>query len=194
MRIVQLANFYDPPPAACVPASRRSAAATASMDTSAPRRAGPARRGRQTPPGARVCAGQPSLPGSGDYRVLTATGAGAGHARLLRPDVLEVSDKLSVAWVAPWARRRGVPIVLFSHERSTRSQTRLPGLVPPLPARPTGQPAAAACRQRRWSRRPSRPGSSCGSGRAYPRRVPLGVDLRVSSRRRASWPTGSCGW
>ena len=35
----------------------------------------------------------------------------------LRPDVLEVSDKFSVPWLARWARRERVPIVLFSHER-----------------------------------------------------------------------------
>lgn len=33
------------------------------------------------------------------------------------PDLLEVSDKTSLLWLARWSRRRGVPLVLFSHER-----------------------------------------------------------------------------
>jgi alpha-1,6-mannosyltransferase len=33
------------------------------------------------------------------------------------PDILEVSDKVSLPWLARWSRRRQVPVVLFSHER-----------------------------------------------------------------------------
>ncbi|MCO5967716.1 glycosyltransferase [Actinoallomurus soli] len=71
----------------------------------------------QTPSGRRVTVRGVGLPGLGDYRVLTA------RRRVLRlldaapPDVLEVSDKISLVWLARWSRRRGVPLVLFSHER-----------------------------------------------------------------------------
>ncbi|MFB9840283.1 glycosyltransferase, partial [Actinoallomurus acaciae] len=71
----------------------------------------------QTPAGQRVTVRGLSLPGLGNYRVLT------GRRRVRRlldarpPDVLEVSDKTSLFWLARWSRRRGVPLVLFSHER-----------------------------------------------------------------------------
>ena len=71
----------------------------------------------QTPSGQRITVRGLSLPGLGDYRILT------GRRRVRRlldarpPDVLEVSDKTSVLWLARWSRRRGVPLVLFSHER-----------------------------------------------------------------------------
>ncbi|MCO6010771.1 glycosyltransferase [Actinoallomurus purpureus] len=71
----------------------------------------------RTPSGQRITVRGLSLPGLGDYRILT------GRRRVLRlldatpPDVLEVSDKISLVWLARWSRRRGVPLVLFSHER-----------------------------------------------------------------------------
>jgi alpha-1,6-mannosyltransferase len=71
----------------------------------------------QTPSGQRIVVRGLSLPGLGDYRLLT------GRRRVRRlldarpPDVLEVSDKTSLLWLARWSRRRGVPLVLFSHER-----------------------------------------------------------------------------
>ncbi|GAB3980381.1 glycosyltransferase family 1 protein [Actinoallomurus acanthiterrae] len=78
---------------------------------------GPAESVEQTPAGQRITVRGLSLPGLGDYRILT------GRKRVLRlldarpPDVLEVSDKISLGWLARWSRRRGVPLVLFSHER-----------------------------------------------------------------------------
>jgi alpha-1,6-mannosyltransferase len=56
------------------------------------------------------------VPGSGGYRVLL------GRRRLtallddLRPDRLEVSDRFTLRWTGAWARRRGVPAVMVSHE------------------------------------------------------------------------------
>jgi alpha-1,6-mannosyltransferase len=57
------------------------------------------------------------LPGSGGYRVLTDRRRVLGLLDALAPDVLEVSDKLSLGWLARWSRSNGVPLVLFSHER-----------------------------------------------------------------------------
>jgi alpha-1,6-mannosyltransferase len=38
----------------------------------------------------------------------------------LRPDVLEVSDRLTIRSLGPWGRRHGVAAVMISHERLDR--------------------------------------------------------------------------
>jgi alpha-1,6-mannosyltransferase len=59
------------------------------------------------------------VPGTGGYRVLL------GRRRLsrlldeLRPDRLEVSDRFTLRWTGRWARERGVPAVMVSHESLT---------------------------------------------------------------------------
>jgi alpha-1,6-mannosyltransferase len=117
MRIVQLANFY----------TATSGGLRTALDEVG-RRYG--ERGHQrllvvpgaqdadepTPAGRRVTLRSPALPGSG-YRVLAHRRRVLGLLDRLRPDVLEVSDKLWLGWLAPWAWARGVPTVLFSHER-----------------------------------------------------------------------------
>jgi alpha-1,6-mannosyltransferase len=66
------------------------------------------------------------LPWSGGYRVI----AGRRRARRLLeqigPDVVELHDKSTLAWVARWCERRGVPVVVISHERTDL----VPGRVP----------------------------------------------------------------
>jgi alpha-1,6-mannosyltransferase len=60
----------------------------------------------------------PWLPASGhEYRVLLQRRAVVDALESFRPDVVEVHDQTTLAWVADWARDRGVPSVLFSHER-----------------------------------------------------------------------------
>jgi len=69
----------------------------------------------------------PVLPGTGGYRCIV------GRARLRRlldelaPDRLEVSDRLSLRWTGSWARERGVPSLVVSHESLT-GLLRLAGL------------------------------------------------------------------
>jgi alpha-1,6-mannosyltransferase len=118
LRIVQVANFYTP----------TSGGLRVALDETGHgfRQSGhervlivPGRTGsvEQTPSGQRITVRGLSLPGLGDYRILT------GRRRVRRlldarpPDLLEVSDKTSLLWLARWSRRRGVPLVLFSHER-----------------------------------------------------------------------------
>ncbi|MBB2992689.1 alpha-1,6-mannosyltransferase [Mycolicibacterium iranicum] len=48
----------------------------------------------------------------------------------LRPDALEVSDRLTLRSLGPWGRRRGVSTVMISHERLDR----LAGQILPMPA------------------------------------------------------------
>jgi alpha-1,6-mannosyltransferase len=58
----------------------------------------------------------PLVPGMGGYRVLL------GRRRLsrlldeLRPSRIEVSDRATLRWTGGWARARGVPSVMVSHE------------------------------------------------------------------------------
>lgn len=61
----------------------------------------------------------PVLPGTGGYRCII------GRARLRRlldeltPDCLEVSDRFTLRWTGSWARERGVPALMVSHESLT---------------------------------------------------------------------------
>ncbi|MCM6773443.1 glycosyltransferase [Nocardia sp. CDC159] len=116
MRIVQLANFYTPASGGlrtCVDEIGRGyLAAGHDRVLVVP---GLADADESTPAGRRITLRGPRFGGAG-YHVLTARRTRPLLQRL-RPDVLECSDKLSVRWLAPWARRAGVPLVLFSHER-----------------------------------------------------------------------------
>jgi alpha-1,6-mannosyltransferase len=132
-----------------------------------------------TAAGRRVTVRSPRLPGSGSYHVLTGLRI---HELLDRvgPDVLEVSDKFSVAWLTGWARRRGVPLVLFSHERiDAILRTRVPRSFPLV--------AAANVANARLYKRAAHvvvasqfaAAEFVRVGATNVRRVPLGVDLEV---------------
>ncbi|GAA4629886.1 hypothetical protein GCM10023196_053040 [Actinoallomurus vinaceus] len=139
---------------------------------------GPAESVEQTPAGQRITVRGLSLPGLGDYRILT------GRRRVLRlldatpPDVLEVSDKISLGWLARWSRRRGVPLVLFSHER-------LDAILLPRVPRWFPLRATANTVNRRLSRLVDRVVVTSAFsaaeferiGAPNVRRIPLGVDL-----------------
>ncbi|RJO69055.1 glycosyltransferase [Nocardia panacis] len=116
MRIVQLANFYTPASGGlrtCVDEIGRGyTAAGHERVLVVP---GPADTDERTAAGRRITLRSPKF-GAGGYHVLTARHTRPVLDRLV-PDVLECSDKLSVRWLAPWAKRTGVPLVLFSHER-----------------------------------------------------------------------------
>ncbi len=58
----------------------------------------------------------PVVPGTGGYRVLVDRPAVRRLLERLRPDRLEVSDRSSLRWTGPWARRAGVPSIMVSHE------------------------------------------------------------------------------
>ena len=118
MRIVQLANFYGP----------ESGGQRTAVDELG---RGYVERGHErvlivpglsfgdetTPSGRRITLPGPTLPASGGYRVLANLPAVQRLLGELRPDRLEVSDKLTLWPLGRWARTRGVPSVLLSHER-----------------------------------------------------------------------------
>lgn len=195
MRIVQVANFYAPTSGGLRVALEETGQGF--------RRYGherilivPGRTGsvEQTPSGQRVTVRGLSLPGLGNYRVLT------GRRRVRRlldarpPDVLEVSDKTSLLWLARWSRRRGVPLVLFSHERlDAILYSRVPRWFPLR--------AATDSVNRRLARLADEVIVTSGfSGAEFDRvgarnvrRIPLGVDLetfRPADRAASGHPTG----
>jgi alpha-1,6-mannosyltransferase len=81
---------------------------------------GPAASDEMTPHGRVITLPGPEVPGSGGYRVLVT-----GRRRLTRllddlaPDRIEVSDRSTLRWTGRWARDRGVPSVMVSHESLT---------------------------------------------------------------------------
>lgn len=61
----------------------------------------------------------PLIPGTGGYRAIPPHRVRVLLDRL-RPDRLEVSDRLTLRGMGAWARRHGVPSVVISHERLDR--------------------------------------------------------------------------
>jgi len=82
--------------------------------------------------------------GDTGYRVIVRRRAVLALLDELRPDVLEVHDKLLLRWVWAWSRVRGVPVVAWSHERLGRT---LPLLLPAVPAAVLRQATARIARQ-----------------------------------------------
>lgn len=140
-----------------------------------------------TAAGCRVTLRGLPLPSSGGYRVLAGRRRVVRLLERLRPDRLEVSDKLTLRWLGPWARAAGIPAVVVSHER-------LDQLVDLwLPRSGSAARAVAA-----WNRRlaASFDRVVCTTGWAAEEflrlgagnvdRVPLGVDLEAFAPDRAS--------
>ncbi|WP_062529843.1 glycosyltransferase [Demequina rhizosphaerae] len=59
----------------------------------------------------------PLLPGTGGYRAITRLAAVTDALERFRPDVLEVSDRTTLAGLGPWARERGIVAAFVAHER-----------------------------------------------------------------------------
>jgi alpha-1,6-mannosyltransferase len=135
MRIVQLANFYTPTSGGlrtCLEQIGRGYVAQGHERILIV----PAEQDGDdyTAAGRRIAVESPKLPGAAGYRVLAARKRVLDRLEELQPDILEVSDKMSISWLANWARRRGVPVVLFSHERlDAILRSRVPKWLP-LPA------------------------------------------------------------
>jgi alpha-1,6-mannosyltransferase len=200
MRILQLANFYH----------ARSGGLRTAIDAFAAgyQHAGhevflvvPARRhgvavvdGRTV-----ICVRSPRVPRSGGYRTIIDQRAVTGLIARLRPDVIELSDRTTLARIVAGQQQRP-PVVLYSHERLDLAVARYtPDLLDPTrlldawTRRLLARADVAVCASEfaaeeldRWSPRPVR-------------RVPLGVDLDLFRPRRpgdaavAGEPTWSAG-
>jgi alpha-1,6-mannosyltransferase len=65
-----------------------------------------------------------SLPGvpvpfSGGYRAIIQKSTLQEMLTLLKPDLVELSDKTTLSWVPEWCANSGIACVLFSHERAS---------------------------------------------------------------------------
>ncbi|HZA83595.1 MAG TPA: glycosyltransferase, partial [Actinomycetes bacterium] len=141
---------------------------------------GPRDADTTTPAGRRVSLRGLPLPSSGGYRVLVERGRVLRLLERLGPDRLEVSDKLTLRCIGPWARARGVPAVLVSHERLDQllalwlpGSAIAPGLVKAWNRRLAAAFDTVVC-STSWAAEEFR-NLDLGAGRVA--EVPLGVDL-----------------
>ncbi|MFC8045923.1 glycosyltransferase [Nocardia sp. NPDC057353] len=182
MRIVQLANFYGPRSGGLRTALHHLGEGYVGSGHEVvlivP---GPRRTEEVLPTGAvRITLPALPIPGTGGYRAADPRRV-ADVLAGLRPDVLEVSDRLTLRGFGRWARRRGVAGVMISHERLDR----LLGQVLPGPA----ARACADIANRRTAEQYDVVVCTTEFARAEFRRidapnvelVPLGVDLELFS-------------
>jgi alpha-1,6-mannosyltransferase len=178
-QIVQVANFYGPESGGlktaveAVGRGYRTAGHHVTLVVPGPRDAV-----EDTPAGRRITLQSPSLPG-GPYRVLVNWPRLVAVLSRLRPDRLEVSDKLTLALLGRWAAARGIPSVLWSHERiDAILAARTPSWVPLARAADVANQRLA-----RWFDTIVCSSSFAAAEferiGATPRQVPLGVDLEV---------------
>ncbi len=117
MRIVRLANFVAPRSGGMRTALRELGAGyLAAGHEPVLIIPGPRDGDEQTGQGRVITLRGPRVPFTGGYRVLLGRRRVADLLDELRPDVLEVSDRTTLRWTGRWARRRGVPAVMVSHE------------------------------------------------------------------------------
>ena len=117
MRIVRLANFITP----CSGGLRTALGELGAGYAEAGHEPvlvmpGAADRDEETPQGRVITLRGPVLPLSGGYRLLLSRRRVRDVLESLRPERLEVSDRTTLRWTGPWARRHGVPAVMVSHE------------------------------------------------------------------------------
>ena len=130
----------------------------------------------------------PVLPGSGGYRVITRVGAVRDALTDFAPDVLEVSDRTTLARLGPWARGRGIVATFTAHERADGVlASALPRALSPLVA-----PLARAHTRGLSARFDTLVATTSYAGEELRRAgatvetVPLGVDLDTFHPRHAS--------
>ncbi|MEE4022598.1 glycosyltransferase [Gordonia sp. PKS22-38] len=121
MRIVQLANFYGARSGGLRTAVDRWGAGYVAEGHEVVLVVPGAHDGAETLPSGvhRLSVRAPRLPFSGGYRV-ASPGRVADILRHLRPDALEVSDRLTLRGFGRWARARDVHSTMVSHERLDR--------------------------------------------------------------------------
>ncbi|MEV0244991.1 glycosyltransferase [Nocardia sp. NPDC050712] len=121
MRIVQLANFYGPRSGGLRTALHHLGAGYVAAGHEVVLIVPGARRTEEILPSGALRITLPALPipGTGGYRAADPRRV-ADVLAGLRPDVLEVSDRLTLRGFGRWARRRDVAGVMISHERLDR--------------------------------------------------------------------------
>ncbi|MXP22611.1 glycosyltransferase [Gordonia sp. HNM0687] len=121
MRIVQLANFYGARSGGIRTAVDRWGAGYVAAGHEVILVVPGHHDGAETLPTGvhRISVRAPRLPLSGGYRV-ASPGRVADILRHLRPDALEVSDRLTLRGFGQWARARDIHSTMVSHERLDR--------------------------------------------------------------------------
>lgn len=185
MRIVQLANFYGPRSGGLRTALHHLGDGYVAAGHEVVLIVPGQRRAEEILPSGvvRITVPAPRIPLTGGYRAADPRRVAAVLAGL-RPDVLEVSDRLTLRGFGRWARRRDVASVMISHERLDR----LLGQVLPGPA----ARRAADMANRRTAENYDMVVCTTAFAREEFQRidapnvemVPLGVDLDLFSPRR----------
>lgn len=130
----------------------------------------------QTPWGRRITLPGTPLPGTG-YRLLLPHQVSAAVGRL-DPDRLEVHDRATLRGLGRWARRRGLPAAVVSHERLDRLLRQwLPEPVPVQRLADRSNTALAGGFDTVVCTTGWAAAEFLGVGAANLRQVPLGVDL-----------------
>lgn len=121
MRVVQVANFYGPRSGGLRTAVDRLGAEYCDSGHETFLIVPGARPGRRRLPTGVVRITLPAklIPFTGGYRAILP-GAVRAMLRALRPDALEVSDRLTLRSLGQWGRDHGVTTVMISHERLDR--------------------------------------------------------------------------
>ena len=185
MRIVQLANFYGPRSGGLRTAVDQLGSGYVAAGHDVTLIVPGARWSETTLPSGvtRVEVPAPKVPFTGGYRVADPRRV-ASIASGLRPDVIEVSDRLTLRGTGRWASRRNIRSVMISHERLDRL---LAQTMPMRYARPLADAAnrrtaesydAVVCTTEFAQQEFDRIGTS------NVHRVPLGVDLELFHPRR----------
>jgi alpha-1,6-mannosyltransferase len=117
MRVVRLANFVMPRSGGLRTALRSLGEGYAAAGHD-PVLVIPGERDgdEQTAQGRVITVRGPVVPGTGGYRVLLGRRRVGRLLDALLPDRLEVSDRVTLRWTGNWARERGIPAVMVSHE------------------------------------------------------------------------------
>ncbi len=185
VKIVQLANFYGPRSGGLRTALHHLGAGYVARGHQVvlvvP---GPRAAHERLPSGIRrITVPAPLLPGTGGYRAVDPWRVQRLLERL-RPDAIEVSDRLTLRGLGTWASRRGVPGVVISHERLDRLLAQF--LLP----EPAGARVADLANARMAAAYDTVVATTAFARAEFDRigaanvvRVPLGVDLAAFSPR-----------
>jgi alpha-1,6-mannosyltransferase len=188
MRVVQLANFYGPKSGGLRTALHHLGAGYAALGHEVILIVPGDRAGDTWIDGnvRRITLPAPRIPGTGGYRAVDPWRV-RNLLERLRPDRLEVSDRLTLRGMGRWARENGVPSVVISHERLDRLLEQF--LLPPAWARGVADVAnrwmAAAYDTVVCTTEFAR-AEFDRIGTTNVRRVPLGVDLATFTPARRS--------
>lgn len=121
MRIVQLANFYGPRSGGLRTALHHLGAGYAAAGHDVVLMVPGRRRADETMPTGvrRITLPAAKIPYTGGYRAVDP-GRVCAVLDQLCPDLIEVSDRLTLRGMGRWAASRGIPSVVISHERLDR--------------------------------------------------------------------------